>query len=110
MKQFDLRVKVLLTLLLTSLIRANEVDLDDGKPMKIQLDGHGKKDVDLDLDGIQFQIPIERKEPGALDFLPEDLKKEEIDEDGGLENAMEALGKRQYFCWRWTPNLQNFIH
>ena len=72
--------------------QANGVELSDGKPMKLEVDGSGKEDVDLDIDGVQFQIPIVRHEPGVLDFLPKDLKEEEIKHDGGVEGAMELLG------------------
>lgn len=71
----------------------NGVELSDGKPMKLEVDGSGKEDVDLDIDGVQFQIPVMEKKPGVLDFLPEDIKKEEIEKDGGIDGAMELLGK-----------------
>jgi hypothetical protein len=79
------------------------VDLDDGKPMKLEIDGRDKNDVDLDIDGIQFQIPVKHKEPGVLDFLPDDLKKEEIENDGGVDNAIDILSKTSsslLFCLR----------
>ena len=63
--------------------------------MKLEIDGSGKDDVDLDINGVQFQIPIMEKEPGVLDFLPEDIKKEEIEKDGGIEGALELLGKKE---------------
>lgn len=74
-------------------ITPNGVELSDGKPMKLEVDGSGKEEVDFDIDGSQFQIPVIEKKPGVLDFLPEDIKKEEIEKDGGIEGAMELLGR-----------------
>ena len=65
--------------------------------MKLEIDGNGKEDVDLDIDGVQFEIPIERKEPGVLDFLPDDIKEEEIKKTGGIDEATELLGKKNLF-------------
>ena len=67
---------ILLSLCL-KLVVSNGIDISDGKPLKIEIDGHDKEDVAFDIDGEQFDIPIVRKEHGMLDFLPEDLRKEE---------------------------------
>ena len=96
MKKSILLIYITLSITLLKPVYSNGVELSDGKPMKLEIDGNGKEDVDLDIDGVQFEIPIKRKEPGILDFLPEDIKEDEIHESGGIEEATELLGIKYY--------------
>jgi hypothetical protein len=86
-----------LSFILIKLGHSNEIGMSDGKPMKMEIDGHDQNELAFDIDGQQFEIEIEHRKPDALDFLPEDLKEEE--EGHGEPELDQVLGNFNTFIF-----------
>lgn len=96
-------VALLLVLKLTSA----DLNLNDGQVMNIDIDATDNNALIFDIDKDQFDIPLKRREPGLLDFLPADLRQEA--EEMGVEKDFHKLNKGCFLqsfpsSLRNTPN------
>ena len=80
-------VALLLVLKLTSA----DLNLNDGQVMTIDIDGKDNNEIIFDIDKDQFDIPLARRTPGLLDFLPEDLRQDA--EHMGVEKEFNKMNK-----------------